>query len=332
MRRAGILIAAVLAVAAACTGSAPPAPPRASASTPAPATSRTPRVRDATRAIVVHATGDVNLDPVYVSGHADNGFAYAWTEWRALFTSDDLTIVNLECPVTDREGEAQAKSYVFHCDPDGLAPMRRAGVEVANIANNHSLDLGIPALLDTRALLVGAGIEPVGAGADAREAHRPVLIDAGGRTVAVLGFSEIVPAPSWIATGTRPGFAAGNDTASMVAAVRAASRRADLVVVAIHWGIERSRTQNAAQVARARAMIDAGADAIFGSHPHVLQPLERYRGRPIFYSLGNFVWRRSWEASYRTGVAEVRFGALGRIGARIIPAYIASSGHPVRAG
>jgi poly-gamma-glutamate synthesis protein (capsule biosynthesis protein) len=237
--------------------------------------------------LVIHGTGDVNLDPTEL-GVARTSFAAPWNGVRGLFTSDDLTVVNLECS-PGSGGDAQDKQFTFRCD-HGHAEMHAAGVEVANMGNNHSGDFGPHALVDGRAKLTAAGIAPVGAGRDAREANTPAIFDIKGWKIAVLGFGGVVPSPGWIAGAKHPGVANGYDTASMVRAVRAADKVADLVIVAIHWGQELDTTPRADDVARAHALIDAGADAIFGHHAHRVQPLEFYKGRPIAYGLGNFVW------------------------------------------
>jgi poly-gamma-glutamate capsule biosynthesis protein CapA/YwtB (metallophosphatase superfamily) len=324
--------AAVLALAAACTSgpvaetrravptqTASATMPSSTAPVPSPAAGRK-------QTLLVHAVGDVSLDPNHVSGLAKHGFAHAWTGVDGLFTRDDLTIANIECSVA-RGGVPQAKRYRFLCSPDGLSDMRNAGIDVGTLANNHSADYGVPAMLDSMANLRGAGIAATGAGATAAEAYRPAFLERGGRRIAVIGLSQIAPRASWYAAKDRPGVASGHDLKAAGEAVRSASREADLVIVFVHWGIERSPEPSAVQRRLARHLIEAGADAIFGCHPHVLQPLEFYNERPIFYSLGNFVWARSWPASYRTAVAEVRFG--DRIEAKLLPAYIESSGHPV---
>jgi len=97
----------------------------------------------------------------------------------------------------------------------------------------------------------------------------------------------------------------------------------------IHWGVELDARPREYQVEQAHRMIDAGADVIFGSHPHTLQPMETYRGRPIFYSLGNLVWPRVTSTTSATAVAEVVVASDGSISGRLIPAEIVSDGHPV---
>lgn len=276
----------------------------------------------------MHGTGDVNLDPDYIPNLRSYGYDYAWSGMRGLFRRDDLTVVNLECPVAD-SGTSLGKEFTFRGDPDALPAMKRAGVEVANIGNNHSQDLGADAMLETRKNLLGAGIAPVGAGKDEKQAHEPAIVRANGWTIAVLGFGGVFPTLDWFAGPDHAGMANGDDTKGMVAAVKAADRVADLVVVSIHWGVELDTRPRPEDVARAHAMIDAGADVIFGHHAHRLQPMETYRGRPIFYSLGNFVWPSLSVEGSTTAVAEVTVTPNGRIRGRMLPAYIEDSGHPV---
>jgi poly-gamma-glutamate synthesis protein (capsule biosynthesis protein) len=115
----------------------------------------------------------------------------------------------------------------------------------------------------------------------------------------------------------------------MVAAVEAADARADLVFVTIHWGVELDLQPRPEDVARAHALIEAGADAIFGHHPHRLQPMEIHEGRPIFWSLGNFVWPRLSAAGAASGIAQVVVEPDGTVGACLVPVDIESDGHPV---
>jgi poly-gamma-glutamate synthesis protein (capsule biosynthesis protein) len=121
----------------------------------------------------------------------------------------------------------------------------------------------------------------------------------------------------------------GDTIATMVAAVEAADEIADLVFVTIHWGVELDLEPRPEDIARAEAMIDAGADGIFGHHPHRLQHLEFYEGKPIAWSLGNFVWPRLSDAGATTAVAQFIVEPNGFISACLIPTFIESSGHPV---
>jgi poly-gamma-glutamate synthesis protein (capsule biosynthesis protein) len=194
-------------------------------------------------------------------------------------------VINLECPVSQR-GTLVPKEFNFRCDPAALPAARAAGVEVANLANNHSGDYGPVALLDSVELVRDAGIVPVGVGADVEEANTPAVVEVGGWTVAVLGFGGVVPAPDWLATDSRPGMADGDDIEAMTEAIRRADEGADLVFVSIHWGKELDTEPQPEDVERAEAMIDAGADGIFGHHSHRLQPLGEHAGRPIAWGPG----------------------------------------------
>ncbi len=279
--------------------------------------------------LVLHGAGDVSLDPGYISTYASQGYAYAWSGLNGLFRHDDLTVVNLECAVSNL-GSPVPKEFNFRGDPRALPAMADAGVEVANFGNNHSYDFGPEALLDTVRNVRSAGIAPVGAGATSHEALAPAMFDLHGWRVAVLGFDQVVdPFPEAVATGSKPGTAAGHDTDLMIEAVRAAADRADIVLVDIHWGVELDTRPRAEQVALGHRLIDAGADVIFGGHSHRLQPMETYHGRPIFYSLGNFVWPNLSVAGSTTAVAEVSVTPQGRFRGRLLPAFITAPGHPV---
>jgi hypothetical protein len=278
--------------------------------------------------LVVSGTGDVNLDPEYIPELGVEGYAHAWTGLDGLFLTDDLTVVNLECPVSDL-GSPSDKTFVFRCPPEAIPSMREAGVDVANLGNNHSGDWGKDALVDSPRQVEAAGVAAVGVGANAAEAHEPATFDINGWTVAVLGFGGVRPSDSWVATEDRPGMADGDTIETMVAAVEAADEIADLVIVSIHWGVELDTTPRPEDRERAEAMIAAGADAIFGHHAHRLQPLEMVDGVPVAWGLGNFVWPNLSAAGSTTAVAQVVFDPDGTVQACLLPTFIESAGHPV---
>jgi poly-gamma-glutamate synthesis protein (capsule biosynthesis protein) len=154
-------------------------------------------------------------------------------------------------------------------------------------------------------------------------------VQINGWTVAVLGIDEVLDPADEVAGPDKPGTAAGHNFALALRAVRDAAASSDLVVVMIHWGVELDALPRPYQVHQAHRMIDAGADVIFGSHSHRVQPMETYQGRPIFYSLGNFVWPRLTPTTWATVVAEVTVAPDGTITGRLLPAQIVSDGHPV---
>jgi poly-gamma-glutamate synthesis protein (capsule biosynthesis protein) len=174
-----------------------------------------------------------------------------------------------------------------------------------------------------------AGLAPVGAGSDQADALRAAIVQVDGWTIAVVGIDEVLDPVDQVAGPNEPGTAAGHDFALALQAVREAAASSDLVVVSIHWGVELDARPRGYQVRQAHRMVDAGADVIFGSHPHRIQAMETYRGRPIFYSLGNFVWPRLTPITSASAVAEVTVHPDGAVTGRLLPADIVSDGHPV---
>jgi capsule synthesis protein PGA_cap len=309
------------------TPSTSPSPTPSRAPPPLPSPSPSPQ----RGRLVIHGTGDVSLDPGYIPNFRIHGYRYAWTGLKGLFRRDDLTVINLECAVSNL-GAPVPKEFNFRCDPKALPVARKFGVEVANLANNHGGDYGKEALLDSRRNLREANIFPIGVGKNHRVAIKPAILEIDGWRVAVLGFGGVVPEPGWIAGPDHPGMADGDDIGKMVAAVKAADKIADLVFVTIHWGIELDTQPRQDDVERAHAMIRAGADGIFGHHSHRLNPLTHYRGRPIAWGLGNFVWPSHSAAGSTTAVAEFVVQPNGKVRGRLLGAHIEDSGHPVLTG
>lgn len=337
------LLAALAVVTAACGASAgagpgttsvavPAPPPTTTTTVPATTTTSAPPPTTTTEPpkgrLVIRGVGDVNVDPAYIPALAVEGYEHAWSGLDGLFLTDDLTVVNLECPAAFG-GAPLDKAFTFRCDPEALDEMAAAGVDVAGQANNHILDFGPDAMLESLGHLADHGIGAPGAGASAAEAYTPHLVEVAGWTIAVLGFGGPRGPGPWIATDDRPGMADGRDPAAMVAAVEAADAVADLVVVTIHWGVELDTEPRPDQVTRARAMVEAGADVIFGHHSHRLQPMSVLDGAAVFWGLGNFVWPRLSVPGSTTAVAEVVIGPDGTLEqACLIPATIVSHGHP----
>jgi poly-gamma-glutamate synthesis protein (capsule biosynthesis protein) len=195
-----------------------------------------------------------------------------------------------------------------------------AGFDVLTLANNHSGDFGRDALLDTVRAVHATGIQPIGAGANLHLASQPAILTAGGLKVAFLGFSDINPA-GFIATSSTPGTAPA-DLSLIDGAVRAARRRADLVVCFLHWGVELVPEQNRRQEQIAQACLSAGASVVLGAHPHVLGPISRPNPRTLIaWTLGNFVFP-SAGASAKTAILQVRLDARGVRRYRLIPVEI----------
>jgi len=297
--------------------------------------------------LVIHATGDVMTSPGFIPPFRTGDFTTAWTGVDGIFLRDDLTIVNLECDPSDRGTLLSDKPYSFRCPPESLVPMRSAGVDVVSLGNNHSGDYSAEGLLDGKANVLAAGLQPIGAGANLAEANLAAFFDLGGRRVAVMGFSAVSGIAydwpfsaddyanlrsRWFATDDGPGIAPAT-VANMTATIRAVRAEADIVIVMLHQGVDNETLHPfAVEVERAHGAIDAGADVVFAHHHHRVLPLEEYHGRPIFYGLGSFVFPRFDPVRNISAVGEVIVAPDGTITARIVPAYIETSGHPVLRG
>lgn len=229
-----------------------------------------------------------------------NGYDYPYKYVKSYLEKADIAVANLETPVTTK-GEAQKKEYVYRSSPFALPEMKKAGIDLVNLANNHSMDYGQEGLIDTLTLLDEQGIKHVGAGMNSAEAYSHVLLEQNGIKIAFLGFSRVVPETSWYAGKSKPGIAETYSTKLPTEAIAKARGEADLVVVILHWGEERKDRPAKIQTDLAHQYIDEGADLVIASHPHVLQGLEQYKGKWIAYSLGNFIFTtnetpETWES------------------------------------
>ena len=230
--------------------------------------------------------------------------------------TSDITLVNLEFPFSTRGVQMDDKQYTFRADPARASILTEMGVDIVSLANNHTLDFGVEALLDTITTLKDNNILSVGAGENLEEAKRPSTISVKGRNIAFLGASRVIPVTDWNATKYSPGVFTTYDPALLIEEIKIAKQSNDLVVVYVHWGIEREEYPEEYQRTMAKQYIDAGADLVIGSHPHVLQGIEYYNGKPIVYSLGNFIFGHTIE---RTVLLEVTIDEQNSCNIRLIP-------------
>jgi poly-gamma-glutamate synthesis protein (capsule biosynthesis protein) len=272
------------------------------------------------RPLELDAVGDVTFGEQVGPAIAAHGGAYPWTSVAPTLRRADLTVGNLETSASTR-GVAAVKQFTFRGPPSALRPMHGvAGFDVLTLANNHAVDYGRDALMDTVRAVRAAGIQPIGAGANDRQARRPAIVDAGGLRVALLGYSDVNPL-GFNATATMPGTAKA-DVAAIATDVRAALRRADLAVCFFHWGTELHPRPDARQQQLAAACLNAGAKVVLGAHPHVLGTVARPTTRSLVaWTLGNFVFP-SGGLTGRTAILHVALGADGVRGYRLLPVRI----------
>jgi poly-gamma-glutamate capsule biosynthesis protein CapA/YwtB (metallophosphatase superfamily) len=272
------------------------------------------------RPLVLAAVGDVTFGEQVGPSVVAKGADYPWTGVGRTLRAADITVGNLETSISTR-GIALVKQYTFRGPPQALPAMaQRAGFDVLTLANNHAADYGPEALLDTIRYVRAAGIAPIGAGANSSLARRPAMVEAGGLKVAFLGYSDVNPL-GFPATEWTPGTARA-DAATIASDVRAARRRADLVVCFFHWGVELRPDPDSRQEQLASACLDAGARVVLGAHPHVFGPVTRPEARTLVaWTLGNFVFPSSGESA-RTAILEVRLDRAGVRAYRLLPVRI----------
>ena len=260
--------------------------------------------------------GDLYLTELLQDKYRRNGIqAAASQELLTLLQEGDLFVLNQEFPFGTTGEAMEEKEYTFRVPPDLVSVPVDLGVDLVTLANNHMLDFGRGPLTETLAALDGAGIAHVGAGEDLEAAKAPAVFEIQGKTFGFLGASRVIPEASWNASRYSSGVFTIYDAAQLVEEIRKAKESCDFVAVLVHWGIERNTFPEEYQKTLARQYIDAGADAVIGSHPHVLQGIEYYQGKPIFYSLGNFIFSNG---AYESIVAELTV-TEGETRVRVIP-------------
>lgn len=273
--------------------------------------------------IVICLVGDVLLASGVGESIAANGPDYPWKDTADVLKESDIAIANLECAVSTRGDPEPDKEYTFRALPRVLDGAVKAGVDVLTLANNHVLDFGQEAMLDTINYIKEKKMLTAGAGLNEDEATLPAIVEIGGKKVAVLAFSRIIPRSSWIAGKEKPGLASGHNYQMMMDRVKATDQEADITVVSMHWGDETEDYPDRKEVQLAHALVDAGADIVVGHHPHVLQGIEFYQGKVIAYSLGNFIFTMASGKAMEGAILQVTDGGGEEgYGARIIPTYI----------
>ena len=250
-----------------------------------------------------------------------------FSDFADYFAGADIRITNMECVVSTR-GQANDKMYTFQAHPR-VIPVLQKYFDAVTLANNHSGDFGPDAFAQMLSLLKEAGLAQVGGGMNLKDAHTPLVFTRNGLRIAVLSYNEFHPR-SFEAGFDIPGVAWSEDQ-QVMEDIQTARRihRADLVIPIMHWGWENERTANPRQRQLAKLMIDAGADAVIGGHPHVTQDVSVYKGKPIVYSVGNFVMKETDNAFQRKGwVLKMYFDKRGVTRFETLPVKIDMEGIP----
>ena len=239
-------------------------------------------------------TGDVLLSDYVLRNYNNSGIDGVVDEkMRKKLTSADILAINNEFPFSTRGTKAPDKQYTFRADPKYVSILTEMGVDVAGLANNHVLDFGKDALSDTFETLDDAGIKYIGAGDSKKRAQKLIVIKKEGMKFGFLAASRVIPVVSWDVRNQTPGVFTTYDPADLIDEIKKAKDKCDYLFVMVHWGQEHTTKLKDYERPMAHQFIDAGADVVIGAHPHVLQGVESYNGKMIYYSLGNFIFNET---------------------------------------
>ncbi|MGO9856227.1 MAG: CapA family protein [Acidimicrobiales bacterium] len=211
-----------------------------------------------------------------------------------LLSGADLSMLNLESAMTDGGcPDPQPKQYVFSAPTTAVSAFQGAGVTLITEANNHGEDCGAPGLQTALATRARSGYTILGIGQNAAQAFTPYTTTIRGEHIAIIAATQVIDSDlqtAWTATATQPGLASAYDVNDLVAAVEAARKTADTVVVYLHWGTELDACPNPLQEPLAQVLVQAGADIVVGTHAHVLLGGGYLGSAYVDYGLGNFAF------------------------------------------
>jgi len=253
-------------------------------------------VQGPTDTLRIYAVGDINLGRNLgrtVLARGDT--LYPFRALADTLRAADLTFGNLESPIVAGTRQVDTAEGVFTAPRLAAASLARAGFTMVSTANNHAWDGGRASVEETMRRLTAAGVLFVGSGFGRPMAEQPVIVCRKGWRVAFFAVTRAWnPAPHSFYQHAGAGYIAWGDPAWIYPAIRAvkASARADLVVVSVHGGPEYGNTPPPYLLKFLQGLVDAGADLVLAHHPHVLQPVVRYKGKPIAQSLGNFIFQQ----------------------------------------
>ena len=263
-------------------------------------------------------TGDVELSDAVLARYDSEGVEGILEESLLSMLQDaDVLMINNEFCFSTRGEKAADKQYTFRVDPKYVSVLKDMGVDVAGLANNHSIDYGRDALKDTFATFDDAMIDYTGAGMDVEDSAKLVVkTDEMGRKYGFLAASRVIPFGSWNVESVQPGVFTCYDDSKLIECVKAARPQVDYLYVMVHWGVEHTIELEAHQTQIGHDLVDAGADAVVGMHSHCLQPVEMYEGKPIFYSLGNFIFNENVKSG---GAVALKYNEDGLESIQIVP-------------
>lgn len=263
-------------------------------------------------------TGDVYLPNYLQKAYTAKGINGIMTkDLQSKLIDADVLMINNEFPFSNR-GTKQDKKFTFRLNPSFVSVLTDIGVDIASLANNHCQDYGKISLSDTFTTLENAGIKYAGAGESVERAKEIQIMTVNGRKYGFIAASRVVPYIDWRVEKSTPGVFSCYDDKELIELVKRAKMECDYVAVFPHWGVERKSYPEKYQSQIAKDCIEAGADTVVGAHSHCLQGIEYIDGKPVFYSLGNFIFSYDIDMS---AVLEVSIESSGNVIYKIVPVY-----------
>src|SRR5256884_6992083 len=239
--------------------------------------------------------GDVMLGRLVNAVLQEKSPAYPWGDTLSLFHDADVRFCNLECAISDWGTPWSVTPKVFHfrSDAKNIETLKAAHIDAVSLANNHTLDFGYEGLFQMMDILGAAGIHYAGAGTTISEASQPAIWEMSGKKIGLIAFTDNEPV--WEATQEQPGVfyvpitLKDKRAERLFEMVRKTKDVVDFLIVSAHWGPNWGYTPPAEHIPFAHALIDAGADVIFGHSGHIVRGIEVYKDKPIMYCTGNFI-------------------------------------------
>ncbi len=274
--------------------------------------------------------GDTSIDSEFADAANKWGVDYPWKEVTEVFSGADLAIVNLETCVSERGTSEKREGYGFRTPPEMLEGFVNAGIDMVNLANNHTRDFGYDALTDTFEYLSNYGIDYFGAGINKEQAEGLVIKTVNGVKIGFAGCNYVYLTNDCAAAEDHAGInmvykMSDERTAAFLEKIKEYDTQCDVLIVFMHAGTEEVFEVNSYQKKLAHALVDSGVDIVVGAHPHTLQPIEFYNGKPIFYSIGNLIfWHIDDDIDGLTCIFDITVDKDGFKSLKLHPLFIKS--------
>jgi len=267
--------------------------------------------------VTILAFGDMMLDRAVRQKIDQYGAGYPFEKIKTLFPGHDIIVANAEGVFSHNESISvrDHEQLIFTFATTSLPTLKALGFTIFSQANNHALNFGWSGLRESQGLIRAAGIDAFGDPDNV--APGPVYENIRGELIAFVGYSQFA--------------IDGGSSSTTVAAIKQAKLNNAFVIVYPHWGDEYNLGTTSLQVVLGHKFVDAGADVVLGGHPHVVEPMEIYKGKAIFYSMGNFIFDQHWNEDVKHGLAVEITLAEDKVSYRTIP-YVINNAQPEQTG